>query len=69
MSASLREISDLYSALMTENGTERYEDGDRVFSLSELVYTFECSEGDWVPVGLGYSLFGFDLARRGPDLR
>lgn len=53
-------ISKNYSRLLVEYGTEQFDDGDRVFILNELVYTFEQVEGQWVPVGLGFSLFGYN---------
>lgn len=52
------EICRNYAKVMVKNATEEMIDGDRVFRSNELVFTFERESEKWVPVGLGFELFG-----------
>lgn len=52
------EICKNYGRLLAEHGVERIDGSDRSFYLNDLVFNFEKQNNRWVPVGLGFSLFG-----------
>lgn len=51
-------IAKNFGKLLSEYGMSQIEEGDKVFILNDLIYTFEMEQGKWKHVGLGYTLFG-----------